>query len=248
MKRLRVLFAVILFSLALPVWRFTDFLAIFSPFDWPLTFSLTLTFALFIVTPLKLLFVKMRPVFMIFLILGVGFSSYTMKPLSTMATKDSHFNHCGVLTWTGAFYPLRGIMSDAHKDDIEARNQMCWVRKMIQRVPDRFESKAELSQYVSITTDKLLSPSLKYRISLPLVTLLHITIFTRYAPPQATTNDDQKMFIAEGIKFWQDQYTDMISERQYGMGSFPHSTWIKFEYGLIERNWNLIIENLTIEE
>jgi hypothetical protein len=56
------------------------------------------------------------------------------------------------------------------------------------------------------------------------------------------------MFIAEGIKFWQNQYTDMISERKYGLGSFPHSEWIKFEYGIIERNWNLIIDNLTIEE
>jgi hypothetical protein len=248
MKRLRVLFAVILFSLALPMWRFADFLAIFSPFDWPLTFCLTLTFTFFVVIPMKLILGKLQPVFMILTILAVGFLISVMKPLSSMATKDSHFNHCGLLTWTGVFYPLRGIMPDAHKDDIEARNQMCWVRKMIQRVPDRFESKAELSQYVSITTDELLSPSLKYRTSLPLVTLLHITIFSRYAPPQSATNDDQKLFIAEGIKFWQDQYTDMISERQYGIGSFPHSAWIKFEYGLIERNWNLIIDNLTIEE
>jgi len=100
---------------------------------------------------------------------------------------------------------------------------------------------------VSITTDKLLSPSLKYRVSLPLVTLLHITIFTRYSPP-GNTKEEHKLFIAEGIKFWQDQYTDMISERKYGIGSFPHSEWIKFEYGLIERNWNHIIDGLTIEE
>jgi hypothetical protein len=247
MKRLRFLFAVILFSLAIPMWRFTDFFAIFSPFDLPLTFSLTLTFAFFVVTPLKLVWMKFRPMFMILMIMIIGFLTYTMKPLSSMATKNSNFNHCGNLTWTGVFYPIRVVMPEAHKDDLEARNQMCWVRKMIQRVPDRFENKAELTQFVSITTDKLLSPSLKYRVSLPLVTLLHITIFSRYSP-QENSNDEHKLFIAEGIKFWQDQYTDMISERKYGMGSFPHSEWIKFEYGIIERNWNYIIENLKIEE
>ncbi len=247
MKRLRVLFAVVLFSLAIPMWRFADFLAIFSPFDWPLSFSLTFTFALFVVTPLKLVWLKLRPLFMLLLVLVVGFLSYAMKPLSSMATKNSNFNHCGNLTWTGVFYPLRVIMPEAHKDDLEARNQLCWVRKMIQRVPSQFEEKAELTQYVSITTDKLLSPPLKYRVSLPLVTLLHITIFTRYSPP-GNTKEEHKLFIAEGIKFWQDQYTDMISERKYGIGSFPHSEWIKFEYGLIERNWNHIIDGLTIEE
>lgn len=248
MKRVRILFAIVLLSFALPIWRFADYFAIFSPFDRPFSIILTLSFLFFILIPIKLILEKTRAILLV-LALGIwGFLAFYVNTLSSMATNDSSFNHCGQLTWTGMFYPLRGLMPDAHKDDIEARNQMCWVRKMIQRVPERFDNHAELSQYVSITTDKLLSPIQKFRASLPLVTILHLTIFSRYTPTQVNSNEEHKLFIAEGIKFWQNQYTEMISERVYPLTSFPHSKWIQLEYGLIEKNWNYFIDHLTIEE
>ena len=248
MKRLKLFFAAVLLLLFFPMWRNADLIAIFSPWDWPLSASLTVTFAFFLAIPSKLIFPKIKTAVILTLIGVFALTSFLVSPLSNMATKEPHFNHCGALTWAGAFYPIRSVLSEAHMDDIEARNQMCWVRKMIKRVPSDLDSAAELAQYINLTREKLMKPEMKYRAVLPLIALLHMNILKNFNSTENVPGFTEGKIFVESLHFWQDQYTVMISERNYGPGSFPHSEWVKFEYGLIERNWDAIVNGLKVEE
>lgn len=248
MKRLKYLFATILLLLALPFWRNADYLAIFSPYEWPFQLTLVLGFCLFVLIPLKLIFKQIKTAMLVGGILGFGIFSCMCSPYSGMSTKSSEFRHCGFQTWSGAFYHVRVILSEAHVDDLEARNQMCWIRKIITRVPKKIENFAELDQYLKIVQERLISPPFKYRTTLPLISILFLKVLANYeATDTAPQISNDKIFI-ESLDFWRMQYTEMISERNYGPGSFPHSHWIKWEYGIFERNWDAIVDSIKREE
>lgn len=238
MKRLRVLFAIFLLILALPFWRFIDMIAIASPFEWPLTLAMFIWSGIFIAIPLKL-YKQNTKVWMLFLLMfGVGALTYWSSPLSRMATENPDFNHCGQMTYTGMFYPVASILTDAYRDDLEARNQMCWVRKMVSRVPEKYE----LGPYMKIVHEKLLKPQIKYRATLPLIAVLMVKINFGSNEANAPVN------VYESLHFWITQYTEEISSREYRPWNWPHSSYIKFEYGLVEKNWQKVIDGIVLEK
>jgi hypothetical protein len=241
MNRLRYLFAGILLLLALPFWRFADLIAVASPFGFFLTVALAFWFAVFIAIPVKLIFPKIKTYALILGILGFGALAWWSTPLSKMATKDPDFNHCGCITFTGVFYPARKILTDAYYDDLEARNQMCWVRKMISRVPERFDDQQEVDNYTKLIQEKLFKPEIKYRASLPLIAFLYLRINISSGNFVGAKN------IYDSLHFWIDHYTEEISSRQYSVWNWPHSNYIQFEYGLIEKNWQDLIDNIVLE-
>ena len=117
---------------------------------------------------------------------------------------------------------------------------MCWLRKMIARVP-KFDHLHEMTFYSKLIRDKLHKPEFKYRATLPLVALLEIRIMA-----SSVETVDPKWF-QESLNFWISQYTYEISEREYTWTSWPHSNYIKWEYGLIEKNWQKLVEGITIQ-
>lgn len=241
MKRVKMVFAIFFLMLALPFWRFTDLVAIISPLPIFLTFALSGWFALFITIPAKLILVKLKTWWLIGSIILWGVLIQFTGPLSKMATKEPDHNHCGSLTYTGFFYPLRNIVTEAHRDDLEARNQLCWVRKMISRVPKKFDQDQEVQTYVKLIEERLFLPELKFRVSLPLIALLYGRIYSS----QVDVVDVKKIY--ESVHFWIEHYTEEISLREYSFWNWPHSDYIKWEYGLIERNWQQLVDNLVIE-
>jgi hypothetical protein len=247
MKRLKVFFALVLLLFFFPLWRNADLVVIFSPWDWPVILTLTGTFAIFLGVPTKLLIPKIRIQLLMIGIFLFGTSAYYLPAVSNMTTKGPGLKHCGALTWAGTFYPIRNILPEAYIDDIEARNQMCWLRKMIKRVPSDLDSPVELAQYINLTREKLLAPEMKYRAVLPLIALLHFNILKNFESNINLSGPNEGEIFVESLHFWQNQYTILISEREYGVASFPHSEWVKFEYGLIERNWDAILEGLKFE-
>jgi hypothetical protein len=241
MNRLRYFFAAILLILALPFWRSIDLIGIISPFEFPATIALMIWFALFVAIPIKLIFKNIKTLWLNILIIGFGALAWWSSPLSHMATVEPDFNHCGQLTYTGMVYPLRGILTDAHRDDLEARNQMCWVRKLISKVPKKFDEPKEIETYSTIIRDRLLKPENKYRATLPLIAFLNIKIIT------AASDHAGAKEIYDSLHFWIDHYTDEISSREYPAWNWPHGDYIKWEYGLIEKNWQKLIDNIVIE-
>ena len=241
MKRLRVFFAVLLLLLALPLWRFIDLQAIFSPFQWTLSVSLTAWFGLFILIPLRLIFRKIKFIVLITLLLGYGISAWWGHSVSSTDSMVPELNHCGDLTYTGTFYPIRNWLSDAHHDDLDVRNQMCWLRKMIEEMPSRFDQINDFNQYSTLTRERLLKPQHKFAASLPLVALLHFNLIGRY---KSQNQGPIEIDIPQSILFWQEHYGDFISDRNYSWINYPHSEWIKFEYGLIEKNWDYLIRKI----
>lgn len=237
MFRLRLFFALILLLLALPFWRFIDMIAIASPFEWPLTLAMFVWSGIFLAIPLKLIKQNVK-VWLLFLIMfGVASLTYWSSPLSRMATENPDFNHCGQMTFTGMFYPAASLLTDAYRDDLEARNQMCWVRKMISRVPEKYE----LGPYMKIVHERLMKPQIKFSSTLPLIAWLMGKININSQESNAPLN------IYDSVKFWKEQYTEEISSRNYPAWNWPHSVYIKFEYGLIEKNWQKFIDGLVLE-
>ncbi len=176
---------------------------------------------------------------MLFLIMfGVAGLSYLSSPLSKMATENPTFNHCGQMTYTGMIYPAAKLLTDAYRDDLEARNQMCWIRKMITRVPEKYE----LGPYIKIVHDKLMKPEIKYRAALPLIAVLMLKINFGSNEANAPLN------VYDSLHFWVDQYTEEISSRDYKPWNWPHSSYIKFEYGLVEKNWQSLIDSIVVEK
>jgi hypothetical protein len=242
MKRLKLVFAIVLLLLALPFWRFTDVVAILSPFKWPLPFALTVWFSIFITIPLRLLIPKIKTYIQLLVILCFASLTWWSGSLSKMATIDPDFNHCGTMTYTGFFYPVHGLLSDAHRDDLEARNQLCWIRKMISRVPSKFDSEHEAMTYTKLIQDKLFKPEIKYRASLPLIAFLYLAINTSAGQHVGVKQ------VYDSLHFWIDHYTDEISRREYSVWNWPHSNYIIFEYGLVENNWQNLIDSIVLEK
>lgn len=88
---------------------------------------------------------------------------------------------------------------------------------------------------------------MKYRAALPLIALLQFQILKNFQPNENISEFSDGKFFLESLEFWQSHYTVLLSERKYGAGSFPHSEWVKFEYGLIEKNWDSIVSGLKVE-
>jgi hypothetical protein len=234
MKRLRYLFILALALIGLPFWRWLDLSVIVWPNPYFFSFLFTLLSLLFICWPVKLFRPRWQWRWILLLLFSLTGLSFLSGPLSSMATTDPKAAHCGKLTYTGFFYALHPYLNSAHQDDLEARNQLCWVRKMISRVPSRLESNIEVETYLKITQAKLMKPENKFRVSLPLVLFLWGKIL--YAIEGLQTS----FLIADGLKLWSEQYSLEISERQYHWYEWPYSEIIKFEYGIIEKNWQKI--------
>lgn len=242
MKRLKVIFAVPLILLALPFWRFMDLIAIVSPFEVLLTIAMVTYFAAFFALPVKLLFPKIKPLILLGSILLLGLSVFFTGPISKQASLHPELNHCGKMTYTGFFYPIRNFVTDAHRDDLEARNQLCWLRKLISKVPEKFDNEDETKIYADLTQDKLFKPEIKYRVTLPLMALLYIKIYTA----QIDNIEGKKIY--DSLHFWFSQYTEEISQREYSWWNWPHSEYMIWEYGLIEKNWEKLIDSIVFQQ
>ncbi len=241
MKRLRILFAAVLLLFALPTWRLLDLAAIGSPVELPVAFALALWFVLFLLLPLKLLRHQLKVPILAVLAVGFTIGAWLAGPLSKMTSRDPEFNHCGALTYTGNVYPIRELLTEAHQDDLDARNQLCWIRKLIARVPARFDEDSEVEFYTKLIRERLLKPELKYRVSLPLIALLYFRIHA------ASGNLAGAKAVYDSLHFWITQYTEEIQSRSYSAWNWPHSDYIQWESGLVERNWQNLIARLTID-
>ncbi|HXH74349.1 MAG TPA: hypothetical protein VNJ08_05260 [Bacteriovoracaceae bacterium] len=246
MKRIKIIFSIVLLVLAIPMWRYMDFLTwiwasetlyALAFFFWGLTY---------LVLPAWLLKPKLLPTIAFALVFIGTILSYNLGPLSKMATNDSSHSHCGPMSFTGMFYPTINFMTQAPADDLDARNQLCWIKKMIQRIPEKFSTKHELEDFIKLTQTKLLNPENKYRVSLPLIALLYAIVLAHEEGVMPNISNG-KMFI-DSLKFWIDQYTDEISSRQYSWWDYPYGPYIQFEYGLVEKNWESIVNSLILEE
>jgi hypothetical protein len=240
MKRLRLLFAALLLVLALPAWRTLDLAAIASPLELPVALSSALWFTLFLLLPTKLLVPRLKAPLLAVLAVAYAAGAWYAGPLSKMSSRNPEFGHCGPLTYTGTFYPLRGLLTEAHQDDLDARNQLCWLRKLVARVPERFDGEAEVATYSKIIRDRLLKPTLKYRVGLPLIAILYFRIHA------AGGDVSSAKAVYDSLHFWITQYTEEIKGRRYAPWNWPHSSYIQWEYGLVERNWQRLIDGITI--
>ncbi len=246
MKRLRFFFAVLLFCGLFPLWRGLDFLVLVIPSPFLFAVAGTGIFTLCFLVPLHLLRPEFRKIYYIPILGTVTTLMWYGSPLSEKATMHFELRHCGLATFSGLIYPIRSVLPPAHLDDIEARNQFCWIRKMITQAPEDVEDVNELQNYLDLIRKKLLSPEHKYKASLPLIALLHGRLSASLSGTALENVEVGKLFV-DSLHFWRSQYTEEISKRDYPWWNWPHSSYIQWEYGLIEDNWESVIENVKIE-
>jgi len=248
MMRLKILFLSLCILLAVPNWRFLDM------FQW-LFFDSSLYALMFFLNgfffiSIPLFFFKFRKsalVSSLILLLLSGISSPNKDSISNKQLNPQN-NHCSSLSYTATFYPVASWLPPSHADDLAIRNQLCWAKKLIRNVPARFQNLDELNHFLEQTREDLLSPQYKFRVTLPLIGLYHLLIFSKYADfKQNVTESDSKEFI-QSLQFWSEQYTHEINSTQYPWWDFPHGPYIKWEYGLVEKNWERIIEFLRSQE
>jgi hypothetical protein len=234
----------------LPIWRYMDLASWLFPHNGLYAFMFFFWGAFFLVLPTWLVRPKLVPVISIaaFVLIGTLFN-HSHGPLSDGPTDVANNGHCAPLTYTGLLYPIHKYLPPSHEDDLEVRNQLCWLKKMIQQVPNRFEDEREMADYMNATRDRLLMPEIKFRAALPLVAVLHGLILASIDLTNTTPNKDMesgKNFI-DGLKFWTEQYTTEITAREYPSWDLPHGPYIQFEYGIIEKNWESIVDSITVE-
>lgn len=211
------------------------------PQDLIFAFSVTMISLIFILLPIKLIKSGLpRMIFFMAPLLGV--IAYYSGTLSRMGTLTPQLSHCGSMSYTGLMYPLHEILTDAHQDDLEARNQLCWVRKMITRVPEKSDA-----EFLKLTIKKLQMPERKYRAALPLIAFLQGYMMVSLENSTWGRVQTGKDFL-DSLQYWRDLYAIEISAREYAWYDWPFSVWIKYEYGLIENNWQAIIDGITFEE
>jgi hypothetical protein len=232
MKRLRYLFAGILLLVSFPSWRLLDWANVILPFQWIITSGFVLWGVIFVIFPLKLILTKLHRRWALFIILSLGSLSWLSGPFTAQTTLDPNSSHCGRTSYTGFFYPARSLLSNAHQDDLELRNQMCWLVKMIKKVPSEIAPE-DLAHHLNLMKNKLLKPSLKFRASLPWITFL----LGRYLSASELQNSP---LLVQNLGFWTQLYNEEISTRKYPWYEWPHSALIQFEYGLIEKHWEAI--------
>jgi hypothetical protein len=235
MKRLKYLFAGVFLFLSLPVWRLLDWANVIFPIQFLITASLVLWSLFFVVLPLKLLIPKMNRWICLLVIACIGSLSIIAGPFTSQTTIEPTQTHCGRMSYAGFFYPIREILSNAHQDDLEIRNQMCWLVKMITKVPSQIAGE-DLANHLNIMKSKLMKPAQKYRATLPWITFL----LGKYLTSSEIKNSP---LLVQNLGFWAQLYSEEISARKYAWYEWPHSSLVKFEYGLIEKNW----ENIRIE-
>lgn len=246
MKRLRVFFALILVMLFFPYWRGLDYIVILFPSVWLYTMTLSIGILLFLLVPLSLILPQIPKKILLLGWFGAAVLVWFGSPLSGKATRHYESRHCGFSTFTGFFYHAMPLLPPAHQDDLEVRNQMCWVRKMVSRLPSEIDDVNELKNYLDLLRQKLLSPPRKYKATLPLIAALHGTISTSLIGPVLQSVEIGQLFV-DSLHFWKSQYTIEISELQYPWYAWPHSAWIKWEYGIIEKNWESIVSGIQFE-
>ena len=235
MNRLKIVFAMLLTLLALPIWRYLDMLPWFDINKGYSTFALCLWSCLFIILPISLIYKKF---FAPALILNLCFAVlvyFFVPTLSSASLDEPEARHCSLLNYSGLFYSLKAVMPSAHEDDLLIRNQICWVRKLAQSIPEGL-NKHETGVYLKLVEEKLFLPELKWKTTIPFL----LPIYLKF--------DDALMQTIMGQKFWNNHYTAQIQERDYNFLSYPHSDYIKWEYRLIEKYWSEFLEDLDIEE
>ncbi|MES2528200.1 MAG: hypothetical protein V4598_14000 [Bdellovibrionota bacterium] len=246
MQRLRVFFALILCLLFFPFWRGLDYQVFILDSRILFTISFVLSSLFFILIPLHLAKRNIKKFIYPLILLILGIFAYSGSTLSGQATRHYELRHCGVSTFTGFFYHVRNFLPPAHQDDLEVRNQLCWIRKMITKMPQEIDDVNELKNYLELIRQKLLSPTSKFKASLPLIAFLHGKMSASLEGPALQSIEIGKMFV-DALHFWKTQYTVEISALEYPWYAWPHSAFIKWEYGLIERNWESLVENIQIE-
>jgi hypothetical protein len=235
MRRLKYLFAGLFLLFTLPIWRLLDWAYVTLPFQVLLTSCLVLWALCLVAFPLKLIFPSLKRWQLLMVPLLIGALSWVSGTSTSLTTLEPDLNHCSRSSYTGFFYPARKLFSNAHIDDLEVRNQMCWIVKMVSKVPSKIEP-SELANHLNLTKNKLMKPAHKYRASLPWITFL----LGKYL----TSSDIQNStLLVQNLAFWADLYTEEISARKYHWYDWPHSKVIKLEYGIIENNW----ENIHIQ-
>ncbi len=235
MKRLKYFFAGCLLLMALPVWRLLDWANVIFPIQVLITISIVLWATIFIVLPLKLILPKFNRWIGLSVVLCIGSLTIIAGPYTAQTTLEPTQTHCGRMSYAGFFYPIREILTNAHQDDLEVRNQMCWLVKMIIKVPSKIAPE-DLADLLNLTKHKLMKPAQKYRVALPWITFL----LGKYLTSSEITNSP---LLVQNLGFWTQLYSEEISGRNYAWYDWPHSSMIKFEYGFIERNW----QNIQIE-
>lgn len=246
MFRLRAFFAILLLLFFFPLWRYLDFLIItlLSPGLFTAAMSVLILICFFV--PLRLLKPTIPRIHLFLIWISITVLAYLGAGLSGNETDDIAARHCGFSSFTGAFFVLRPLLPPAHQDDLEVRNQMCWVRKLITEVPEDIPDVKELQDYLEMIRQKLLGPERKYKATLPLIALLHAHLSANLSGTALESVEVGKMFV-ESLHFWKSQYTVEISALDYPWYAWPHAAYIQFEYGLIERNWESLVDGIRIE-
>lgn len=232
MKRLKYLFAGYLLLATLPTWRLLDLANVTLPFPILISVAITVWSLFFVALPLKLLIQKMNRWTFFLISLALGSLAWVAGPFSNQTILEPDLTHCGKMSYSGFFHPIRGFLTSAHQDDLEIRNQMCWVVKMIKKVPAQIAPE-DLANHLNLMKAKLLKPMHKYRATLPWITFL----LGKYLTSSEIKNS---AMLIQNLGFWSQLYSEEISGRDYSWQDWPHSLLIKFEYGLIEKNWEKI--------
>jgi hypothetical protein len=249
MNWIRPLLAGILL-IGLPIgWRGLDWLLFTLPLPLIYAASATLLALIFVMGPIKLLNLNIPRSWPWGFMLVLATGLYAGGGLSSLSSEAPDQRHCGVATFTGALYNLRPLFSHAISDDLELRNQLCWLRKLNQEVPESFATIEAQNDYFKEMQDKLMQPREKFRAALPLVTVLMVNILARLQESPGAFHQLRrgKQFM-DNLNFWTRHYTTEISAREYGWWDWPVSSWIRFEYGLIERHWQQLVDSIIYQD
>lgn len=235
MKRLKLFFSILLLIMALPIWRFVDMA---SWVDIDKIYHVTVLFiwsTLFILLPIALVYRR-------FLIPGLAFNLcfavivlIFFPVFSTHSLDTPESRHCPIISYSGFFYPFKSILPAAHEDDILIRNQICWLRKLSKSIPENL-NKHEMIIYKDLIEQKLFLPEVKWKSSLPFL----LPIYLKFA--------ESGVNALEAQKFWNGHFTAEVKDRDYNFLSYPHSDYIKLEYGLVEKYWGGFLDEVEIEK
>jgi hypothetical protein len=97
---------------------------------------------------------------------------------------------------------------------------------MIKKAPPQFNSSEDVDLYAELLKNRLLLPEQKFRVALPLIGVL---FFEVYAQEPTLSHK-----ILGAVNFFEANYKDELSSRDYRWWEKPYSNLVHFEYGLIE--------------